>query len=320
MINDAARLTERLEHRSGPVLLDGGLATELERNGYELADALWSARILCDEPDAICRVHRAYVDAGADCIVSASYQASVPGLLLAGYSEEESEELLRLSVTLARQAAGEREPVPGNQAVVAAGIGPYGAWLADGSEYSGDYGVGSETLRGFHQPRWNLLAEESSLMACETIPSLQEAEVLIELLRESPGVSAWISFSCRDGTLVSDGTPLAECAALCAAEERIIAVGVNCTPPRFIDSLVEEARRGAPDLPVVVYPNSGEVWNPQARGWTGSAEAIDFARAAVGWYERGAEIIGGCCRTHPGHIRELARVFPDRSGDRRPAV
>ena len=183
--------------------------------------------------------------------------------------------------------------------------GPYGAFLADGSEYSGDYGVGREALRSFHAPRWEILASATTLFACETLPSLVEAEVLLDLLEATPEVRAWMSFSCRDGSHLSDGTPIAEAAARCADRAGVIAVGVNCTAPRFIPSLIREIRRVAADLPLVVYPNSGETWSAEDRSWRGDADPLDFAAAARRWRELGATLIGGCCRTGPEHISAL---------------
>jgi homocysteine S-methyltransferase len=287
------------------LVLDGGLATELERRGHDLRHPLWSAKLMLEDPGSIVAVHRAYLEAGADCVVAASYQASVPGFVRAGLAESEAVEMLRRSVELTVEACRDYEATAGRRPFAAASVGPYGAFLADGSEYSGDYEVGGDTLRSFHAPRWEILASASTLLACETLPSLFEAEVLLDLLEATPEVRAWMSFSCRDGAHLNDGTPIAEAAARCAASPGVVAVGVNCTAPRFIPSLILEVRRGAPALPVVVYPNSGETWDAEARSWLGVAEPLDFAGAAREWRGLGATLIGGCCRTTPEHVAAL---------------
>ncbi len=291
--------------RGGALVLDGGLATELESRGHDLRHPLWSARLMLEEPGAIAEVHRAYLEAGADCVVAASYQASVPGFVRAGASERAAVELLRRSVDLAAEVCLDFARDTQRRPFAAASVGPYGAFLADGSEYSGDYGVGREALRSFHAPRWEVLASATTLFACETLPSLVEAEVLLDLLEATPEARAWMSFSCRDGSHLCDGTPIAEAAALCAGRAGVIAVGANCTAPRFIPSLIREIRRVAADLPVVVYPNSGETWSAGDRSWRGEADPLDFATAARRWRGMGATLIGGCCRTGPEHITAL---------------
>lgn len=266
------------------VILDGGLATELERRGHDLSDELWSARLLIDNPEEISAVHDAYVQAGADCCITASYQASVDALRARG---ADPEALLLLSVDLARGADW-----------CAASVGPYGAALADGSEYTGDYG--DVDLERWHAERFAILdSSDADWLACETIPSFAEAQALARLLDRKP---AWFSFSCRDGRHICDGTPIRECAAFLDGLEKVMAIGVNCTAPHFVTSLIEEVKRGT-DKPVVAYPNSGERWVDGH--WTGEPEG--FAGLAQEWFDAGARLIGGCCRTGPEHIRRLVR-------------
>ena len=295
------------------LLLDGGLATELENQGLVLDTALWSAQLLSTHPEAIRAVHRAYLDAGADCITTASYQASMIGFLAAGFSERKARSLLNMAVTLANEARDEylaqsttNGAAAGLRPLVAASIGPYGAWLANGAEYRGDYGVSNQTLRAFHEPRWALLATAGvDLLACETIPSYQEAEVLLALLQSTPNRFAWMSFSCRDGVHISDGTPIVECAALFATCDQVVAVGVNCTAPQYVTSLIEQVRTGCPGKPVVVYPNSGEVYDGATRNWVGTSDPMDCGLATDDWFDRGARLIGGCCRMGPAHIKAM---------------
>jgi homocysteine S-methyltransferase len=294
----------RLER--GPVVLDGGLATELERLGHDLADSLWSARLLRDRPEDIEAVHRAYFRAGADVAISASYQATFEGFARAGVGPEETAGLLRLSVELAQRARDAVRP----DGLVAASVGPYAVLLADGSEYTGDYAsVPDDRFAELHRPRIEaLLAEEPDVLALETIPSLREVAALVELLGEFDGVEAWMTFCCRDGERLSDGTPVEEAARVTAGSGRIVALGINCTPPEHIDSLLERTR-AACDLPLLVYPNSGRTWDGERHEWKGAGVEGFPAAAIAGWRERGARGIGGCCGIGPATIAGVARVL-----------
>lgn len=295
----------------GFVLLDGGLATELERCGHDLNHSLWSARLIIENPQAIRNAHNSYLQVGADCVATASYQASIPGLVREGLSMAQAEEVLRKSVTIAREVRDEFVRDGGFQGdskhrpLVAASVGPYGAYLADGSEYVGDYDVSDDELYAFHRARWEILHDaEPDVLACETIPSLREAKVLRTIIDETVGCHAWISFSCCDAQHISDGTPLSQCAAIFADCEQVVAVGVNCTTPQQIGSLIECVRNGAPEKHVVVYPNSGQTYDAKKRDWTGSSES-DIGRMCSTWRKRGAKLIGGCCGIGPAKIQEM---------------
>lgn len=296
------------------VVLDGGLATELERQGQNLNHQLWSARLLLTDPDSIRKAHRAYLEAGANCITTASYQASMPGLAAVGISGAQAEKLLRDSVLIAQQAVADFLGRPWRQGeidrpIVAASIGPYGAFLADGSEYRGNYGISRDELRDFHAERLDLICEaRPDLLACETIPSAQEAEVLRDLLMESSDAMAWVSFSCVDGEHLCDGTPLRECAALFEHCPQVFAIGLNCTAPQYALSLIEKIRVAAPTKRIVVYPNSGQVYNAERRIWTGPSTAVEFGELAKQWLDAGATLIGGCCQTGPEHIRAIRQA------------
>jgi homocysteine S-methyltransferase len=292
--------------QQGFVVLDGGLATELEARGADLDHFLWSARLLAEAPGLLRAVHFDYLVAGADIIATATYQASFGGFAKAGYSRAQAEHLMRLSVDLALQAREEfwsREELRQGRLrpLVAASIGPYGACLHDGSEYHGNYEVGAPELRDFHRARMDVLADTAAdLFAFETIPSRLEAEVLIEVLAEYPAHCAWLSFSCRDGIHVCHGEPFAECAAPADQSAQIVAVGVNCTAPEHIDSLLESVQTLR--TPRVVYPNSGERWVAGENRWAGQGCR---GLTAAEWHRRGARLIGGCCRTGPEDIRRV---------------
>ncbi|MEU7987821.1 homocysteine S-methyltransferase [Streptosporangium canum] len=279
------------------VILDGGLATHLEALGADLRDELWSAKLLLENPSVIRQAHLDYFAAGAEVATTASYQASIPAFVRRGLSASEAEKLIVLSVRLAAEARDSH-----GTGTVAASVGPYGAYLANGAEYTGDYDLDEDGLTDWHRDRWHILAGSGAdLLACETIPSYAEARALGRLLAETPGTRAWVSFSCRDGEHISDGTPLKEAAALFAGDPQVIAVGVNCTAPRHIPSLIGRIE----GKPVMVYPNSGETWDAANRRWLGLADPAEFGAAAAGWHAAGSAFVGGCCRTTPEHIRQI---------------
>jgi homocysteine S-methyltransferase len=293
------------------VILDGALATELERRGADLRDTLWSAKILLEAPELIRAVHMDYFLAGADCAITASYQATVAGFAGRGLSQAEALTLIQRSVQLAVEArdafwANSSHHVGRPRPFVAASVGPYGAFLADGSEYRGDYGLSEAELIDFHRPRMAaLIAAGADMLACETIPCLIEARALVRLLAEFPGVSAWVSFSARDEAHICHGERLADCAAFLDNEPQVAAIGVNCTAPTFIPALIRAAH-GATSKPILVYPNSGEIYDAATYSWHGETSCDAFGEQSRQWYAAGARVIGGCCRTTPAHIRALA--------------
>lgn len=293
------------------LVIDGALATELERRGCDLKDDLWSAKILLEQPEKIKQVHYDYFKAGADCAITASYQATVEGFSRRGLTEQEAVALIQKSVRLAVEArdefwADETNRLGRSKPFVAASVGPYGAYLADGSEYRGNYGLTEQELMDFHRPRMKALIEAGAdLLACETIPCLIEAQALVKLLDEFKSISAWISFSCRDEAHVNEGQRLEDCVRLVEASPFAAAVGVNCTSPKYIPSLIREARK-ATDKPVLVYPNSGESYDASRNDWDGHPVYASFGEEAREWFKAGARLIGGCCRTTPEDIRTIA--------------
>ena len=304
----------KLLEQDAPIMLDGGLGSELDSRGYDISTPLWSAELLISNPQAIIDTHRAYLDAGAQCITSASYQASVAGFATLGVSQQQAQGLIVKSIDLARIARDqflEQNPDCGYQPLIAASIGPYGAFLADGSEYSGSYGVDDQTLLEFHRQRilW-LDAAGADVLACETIPGLQEARVLGQLL-ERVNTSAWLSFSCQNGTLLNDGKSLRQAVALFERHPKVVAIGVNCSAPQYIRSLIGEIKSAAWKRAIVVYPNSGEQYDADEKVWYGTESPLECATAARSWHLQGAKIIGGCCRMGPAHIQEIAAVLAD---------
>ncbi len=303
-----------LDHQ-GFVMLDGALASELERRGADLNHELWSARVLLEDPEMLYEVNHEYLLAGADVIATATYQASFEGFEKAGYGQHQASALMRLGVDIAIRARedfwSEKENRPGRlKPLVAASIGPYGACLADGSEYHGNYGLSKQQLIDFHRPRMSILAgSDAELLAFETIPSLLEAQALIELLSEYPASKAWLSFSCKDEAHVCHGETFADCAALAEDSEQIIAIGVNCSAPKHLSALLSSVKR--PGKPLMAYPNSGEEWVADEYRWAG-----DFCEVLkpTAWYDAGARVIGACCRSNPADIKRMRAELFDHLG------
>jgi homocysteine S-methyltransferase len=285
---------------AGPVVLDGGLSTELEAHGHDVSSALWSARLLRDDPAAIVEAHAAFAAAGAQVATTASYQATFEGFTAAGIDRREAERLMELSVILAREVQGD--------GWVAGSVGPYGAMLADGSEYTGAYAdeLGIAALRAFHRPRMEILAGAGAdVLACETVPAAAEAGALVAEA-VSVGMPIWLSLTTvldEEGVpRTRRGEPAADVYALVAGVPEVIAVGVNCTAPAAIGPTIAAA--SAAGKPIVVYPNSGESWDVTDRRWTGSPGISPDDVPA--WVGAGARLIGGCCRVRPDDIETLA--------------
>lgn len=299
------------------VTADGALATELEARGCNLNDPLWSAKVLLDQPELIRDVHRDYFAVGANIATTASYQATPQGFGGRGIGEQEALDLVRLSVRLADEARREHlaDHPDAGPLLVAGSVGPYGAYLADGSEYRGDYVLSPDRFRQFHRPRMAALVQAGvDVLACETLPSFAEAEALLALTVEL-GVESWFSFTLRDEAHISDGTPLADVARLLDAHANVAAVGVNCVPLHLVTPALSALRRHT-DKPLLAYPNSGETYHPDTKTWAaagpggrGDAAPGDLAGGAPAWREQGARIIGGCCRTSPGDIAAVVAAL-----------
>ena len=320
----------------GHLVLDGALGTELERLGYDISDKLWSAKMLIENPEALKKVHIAYLAAGADIIESAGYQATVAGFKSYGCGTEEALELVKSSVRIAVQARNEFLEAKANDALtlrgitlgeqlpdgsvryfsegalpkplVAASVGPYGAFLADGSEYHGNYGVQTEYLEVFHIPRMALFCEENpDVIACETVPSYDEAIAIARTLCDpftTKGIPAWISFSCKAEHHISSGETIIKCAATIDKVRQLTGIGINCTAPEYVESLIKDIR-SVTKKPIAVYPNLGETYDGETKTWSGGQQSfIDYVDV---WRKAGANIIGGCCRTNPDIIREVAK-------------
>ena len=279
------------------ILLDGGLATALEEQGNTFTSELWTGELLKSAPDQIRKAHEAYVKAGADLIITSTYQVSFPGCIAKGWTHQEVVDALKASVQLARDAQAPK---------VAASIGPYGAYLADGSEYRGNYEVTDEELIEFHKERLEILiACKPDYLAIETIPEIREARVLLNLLKDLGNtIPVWIAFSCKDGSHLSSGERFSE-AAKVSKSLGADYVGINCTSPELVYSLLESAQGYGP---FVVYPNAGRTWNEKLKRLEGNAVKLSDEHITQ-WKGLGATIIGGCCGIGPQEIAQVKHKF-----------
>ncbi len=316
---------EEILARSGVMIIDGAMSTALEELGAELSDRLWTAKVLAQEPALVEQVHLDYLRAGADCGITCSYQASIPGFEERGFSEKEAEDLIARSVSLfhsARSRWWEEEgrasgrPFP----LCLASIGPYGAYLADGSEYRGDYDVSEDALTAFHRRRMEILHEAGAdMLLIETQPSLREA-LLEARIAESLGADYWVSFSCRDARRINDGTPVRDCVeAFAGGFPRLKMIGVNCTAPQFVSPLIRELRASS-GLPIAVYPNSGRVYDPKTKTWSRPRDMKPLAAWAMEYMAEGACAVGGCCTTDAEDIRAVREARGAWLGMGRPAL
>ena len=295
------------------MIIDGSMSTALEKLGANLNSKLWTAKCLEEAPDLVKQVHLDYFRAGADCGITCSYQATIPGLMQNGCTREQAEELIARSVTLFVEARDQWWKEEGEAAgrvwpLCLAGIGPYGAYLADGSEYRGGYGVSDEVLIEFHRRRMEILHEAAAdILLIETQPSLHEALLEADIAEEL-GADYWISFSCKDGKHINEGDLISDCAkALSEGHPHLKMIGVNCTKPEYIESLIRELK-SATDLPIGVYPNSGEVYDPVTKTWHGEGVDKNFGDYAFAYMKAGAAAVGGCCTTVDYHIRQTVEA------------
>ncbi|MDK2808486.1 MAG: homocysteine S-methyltransferase [Clostridiales bacterium] len=298
------------------IILDGAMATELEKKGLDLNDELWSAKVLAEQAEYIKQVHYDYFSHGADCSISASYQATIPGYEKKGYTKEQASALIAKSMELllsAREEWWENEGKAQGRTfpLAAASIGPYGAYLADGSEYTGNYQVSTEFLRDFHYERIQILkAAGAEIIAIETFPCLMEAKVCAEIMEEL-GCDYYISFSFQNESFTNGGDTIPACVEALKAGKHIKAIGLNCTKPEYVTQIIKNFK-ACTLLPIIVYPNSGETYDATDKVWHGSANQKTYGGWSKEWYEAGARIIGGCCRTSPNDIAQIYKWYEEK--------
>lgn len=279
-------------------VVDGGLSTALEELGHHPDGALWTAQLVIDRPEVIVAAHRRFVDAGADVVISSSYQASIDGFVRAGLDRTAARAALASTTELARRSGAP---------FVAASVGPYGAYLADGSEYRGSYAASWDEVRAFHRERLEVLVDTGAdVVAVETIPTVAEAEIVLDELDRLGSPAAWLTFTCRDGHTTCGGHAFADAVAAVQSSASLIAVGLNCTDPRYVTQLLTEAR-SATDLAFVAYPNHGRAWDAEAKCWVGDGDDHVASRAGE-WVALGARLIGGCCGVGADGVAALAAI------------
>ncbi len=314
-------LAETLE-KTGIMVIDGSMATALEAMGCNLRDSLWTAKALLEQPELVKKVHTHYFEAGADCGITCSYQATIRGLTERGYTRAQAETAITDSVKLFQEARSEWWERAGREAgraypLCLAGIGPFGAYLADGSEYRGLYQASDAELLEFHARRAELLYQAGAdILLFETQPSLKE--VLLEAdIAEKLGADYWVSFSCMDGKHINEGGRISECARILSQDHpHLKMIGVNCTQPKFIAGLIRELKNST-SLPIAVYPNSGEVYDPVSKTWKGAGESKSYGEYAFKWMQAGASAVGGCCttvETHVSAVRDARSRFLQEAG------
>jgi homocysteine S-methyltransferase len=308
-------IIEKILQKQKVFILDGALGTQIQKNGHDVNDSLWSAKFLNEDTSVIKEVHKQYLEAGADCIITSSYQASIEGFLKKGFSKEKAIELIKLSINIAKEARDEYwEVFEDKQSrikpLVAASIGPYGAYLADGSEYSGDYKISDEELKDFHKRRLEIIVETNpDILACETIPLLKEAKIICDLLKQYPHIASWITFSAKNENYTNAGDDIKECMTYLNKQGHISAVGINCTAPQYIPMLIENIK-SVSSKPIVVYPNGGSKYNPITKVWEkGELSPQEYAKLSHLWYTKGAKVIGGCCETTPNEIECIRKTL-----------
>lgn len=289
-----------------PLLIDGAMSTALEQLGADTNNSLWTASVLANQPALVKKVHQEYFKAGARLAITDTYQANVPAFIRNGYSKQETHSLIQRAVALAKEARDEYQQETGIYNYVAGALGPYGAYLANGSEYTGDYHLSTIEYQQFHRPRLtDILTVGVDVIAIETQPRLDEVLAELDLVKElAPDTLCYVSFSLKDSTRLPDGTPLAVAARTVAKYPNVFAVGVNCIPLEEVTATIETIHQ-ATDKPVIAYPNSSATYDPTTKTWSyphGRRSLVDYLPQ---WLAAGLTIIGGCCTTTPQDIAAL---------------
>lgn len=291
-------------------VLDGSMAAALKEQGIDSTGELWTAQALSDNIEAVYDAHYSYLAAGAQMILTDTYQANLQAFEKAGHSKQQAENLVGMAVLMAQKARDDYEEQTGKHALVAASIGPYGAYLADGSEYRGDYLLNDAQYLNFHLPRLTaVLAQAPDCLALETQPKLSEPLALLRWLEKNvPQMPVYVSFTLRDEMTLSDGTELKRAVAAISKFEQVFAIGVNCIVPELVSGALKVMRQ-AMTKKLIVYPNLGAQYDPETKTWAKSEQQLDFTQLTEKWYQAGASIIGGCCMTTSPQISQIATYF-----------
>lgn len=289
------------------VVLDGAMSTPLEKLGADTNNDLWTAKALIDNEELVYEVHKMYFEAGADLIITDTYQANVQAFEKVGYSEKEARNLIKKAVKIAQKARDDYENRTGKHNYIAGTIGPYGAYLANGSEYRGDYELSVKEYQQFHLPRIEELVNAGvDILAIETQPKLDEVLAILELLKEKyPQQKVYVSYTLSDDDTISDGTPLPRAIHALEDYSQVIAVGINCVKLELVEPALKNMKE-ITDKHLIVYPNSSAVYDPKSKTWSQPKTSATFEELIPNWYEAGARIIGGCCTTGPKEIKAVA--------------
>jgi S-methylmethionine-dependent homocysteine/selenocysteine methylase len=281
-------------------VIDGGLSTALELLGADLGGPLWTAQTVIDNPVLLEQAHRSFVTAGADIIATASYQCGTKQFKSIGLSAKEARDALASTTSIARRA------VEGTSVAVAASVGPFGASQANGSEYTGRYGVEWQVVEDYHREKLQILVDSGAdLFAVETIPLADEALLIAEILEELGAPPAWFSFGFADETQTYGLDAIDKAVLGIAGYADLVAIGMNCTHPRHVDSLLVSMSELVSGIPLIVYPNHGREWDAVGRCWTGDSMSISAVETVQTWVDLGARFIGGCCGVDPLGIADL---------------
>ena len=300
-----------IEQAKKGIVLDGAMSDELERQGVQTNNKLWTATALIDQLDKVYQAHMDYFNAGAELIITDTYQANVQAFEKAGYSKTEAEQFIRNAVKIAKKARDDFEKQTGKHNYVAGTIGAYGAYLADGSEYRGDYQLTSDEYLAFHLPRLKLvLAEKPDLIALETQPKLAEPVTVLDWLKEQRQIPVYVSFTLKDAKHLSDGTPIAEAVKKISQYQQVFAIGINCVSPTIVQDALSEFSQYT-KKPLVVYPNLGASYDPQIKQWRKFTNDFNFEELTKSWYQAGARLIGGCCTTGPKEINQIKQAIDE---------
>lgn len=294
-------------------VLDGAMSSALEQHGLDTNNKLWTAKALIDDIDIVYDVHFKYFEAGAQMVLTDTYQANIYAFEKLGYTRNQAQKFIAMGVLVAKKARDDYEKQTGKHGLVAGTIGPYGAYLADGSEYRGDYLLNEAQYLDFHLPRLQtILEQEPDCIALETQPKLFEPVTLLKWLSKyAPTMPVYVSFTLRDEQTLSDGTKLSRAIKEVSKYPQVFAVGINCIAPKLVEKALKTIRQ-ATTKQIIVYPNSGSVYDPNTKTWQELTQKIDFKQAAAKWHQTGANIIGGCCTTTPTEIKQIAEYFNEQ--------
>lgn len=320
------------------LVLDGALGTQLESiipNDSEIQpknDPLWSTKVLMTQPKLIERIHYQYLQSGSDIIMTSTYQASCAGLIK--YANSYTDEVAHVwerSVDMANNAIrrhkleNNTKPIRNRDPIICGSVGPYGAFLANGAEYTGEYGmISNEELEKHHFKllQFLILHPDVKLIAIETIPNFREFKVLVNLLTKllslhGPNQKFYLSINVRNESEMCDGTPVEKVMnylnfkmkTMGILQRNIFAIGYNCVDYHLVTSLIDNLTMfNEFHIPMIVYPNLGYVYSTKHEEYIAYQDTNELELMILDWLKRGVKIIGGCCGSGPQEIEKISEV------------